>query len=137
MQFTYTYLKNADENNVKVGNYEGKAVYAITKDRLDDTSERYYYIIYDDNNYLYHNGYVYAMVTSGGNVNTFSRRRYNVRREEFKPIPTTTPQAQELPQTTTSSTTGDVELELIVEGTLKKAREMTIDSLLEGFDYGL
>jgi hypothetical protein len=32
---------------------------------------------------------------------------------------------------------GDVQLEIIVEETLKAAREMSIDSLLEGFDYGL
>jgi hypothetical protein len=32
---------------------------------------------------------------------------------------------------------GDVKLEIDVEAVLKSARELTIDSLLEGFNYGL
>jgi hypothetical protein len=36
-----------------------------------------------------------------------------------------------------SSTTADVKVEIDVEATLKKAREMTIEDLLAGFDYGL
>jgi hypothetical protein len=45
-------------------------------------------------------------------------------------------------ETTTSSTSGttttaDVRVEIDVEATLKKAREMTIEDLLAGFNYGL
>ena len=44
-------------------------------------------------------------------------------------------------ETTTSTpgttTTADVRVEIDVEATLKKAREMTIEDLLAGFDYGL
>ena len=134
MQFTYTYLKSADENKMRVGNYEGKPVFAITKDRLEDTADdRYYYIIYDDNNYLYNNGYVYAMIESNGDVNHFSKRRYLTRREA-----PAVAKEEPLPQTTTSSsTTGDVVLELMIEDVLTGARTMTVDSLLEGFEYGL
>ena len=36
-----------------------------------------------------------------------------------------------------TTTTADVRVEIDVEATLKKAREMTIEDLLAGFNYGL
>ena len=142
MKFTYTYLKNAEDNNMRVGAYNGKDVYAISKNRLmQNESEKYMYIIYDDNNYLYNNGMIYATISENGNVNDFRPKRYVLesKREEPKPAFTQTTKAAE---TTTAPTSGeevmgDVMLGLLVDDTLRGARETTIDSLLEGFNYGL
>ena len=142
MQFTYTYLKSADQNGITVGNYNGYDVVPITKSRLSEKeNNNFIYLIYDDDNLLYHNGYVMATVDKNGNVNTFNKRRYIVRREEPKSAFTQEvkeiPRAEDPAAETNSSTTGDAVLELMVEDVLKNAREMTIDSLLEGFNYGL
>jgi hypothetical protein len=144
MQFTYTYLKSAEMNGITVGNYKGYDVIPTTKSRLTDIeSNNYIYLIYDDDNLLYHNGYVMATVDKNGNVTEFNKRRYITRREEpkseeGKEIPrAVVPQERPAAETNSSSTTGDAVLELMVEDVLKSAREMTIDSLLDGFSYGL
>jgi hypothetical protein len=86
-----------------------------------------------------------ATVDKNGNVTEFNKRRYITRREE--PKSAFTQEVKEIPRAevpqerpaaeVSSSTTGDAVLELIVEDVLKNAREMTIDSLLDGFSYGL
>jgi hypothetical protein len=59
--------------------------------------------------------------------------KYDAVKAEFTYVPAAT--------TTTvapgPSTTVDVRVEIDVEATLKKAREMTIEDLLAGFNYGL
>lgn len=145
MQFTYTYLKNAANNNIMLGNWEGKRVYAISKHDLCDSAHDAY-VIYDDNNLLYYDGKVYGQVSATGSIDLFKARSYSVRRtstpqvESFRsdespaePHPTTTTTKEE----TGPSVVGDVQLEIMVDDTLKAAREMSIDSLLEGFNYGL
>ena len=145
MQFTYTYLKNADMNGVVVGRYKGYEVVPTTKETLArrGESDQYVYLLYDDNNLLYRGGKVFGNVDKNGNVTEFTAKRYllhyEARKDEVKEIPRAeTP--KEAPAAETTSTTGivaDVQLEILVEDTLKGAREMSIDSLLEGFDYGL
>jgi hypothetical protein len=146
MQFTYTYLKNADERGVKVGNYKGYDVVPTTKETLMRKGEDddYIYLLYDDNNLLYRNGKVFGNVDKNGNVIEFVARRYLIhyeaRKEEVKEIPRAeTPEETTAADisTSTSGIIGDVALEALVEGTLKGAREMSIDGLLKGFDYGL
>lgn len=140
MQFTYTYLKNAADNCISLGHWEGKKVYAISKDDLCEPSSLYAYVIYDDNNLLYYDGKVYGQVSASGSIDLFRARSYAVRRtsESFRGEEA----PQETPPTTTTEETGpsvvgDVQLEIMVDNTLKAAREMSIDSLLEGFNYGL
>ena len=145
MQFTYTYLKNAEKNGVMVGSYKGYDVVPIAKETLARNGEddNYIYLIYDDNNLLYRNGKVFGSVDKNGNVEEFTARRYllyNKRNEEVKEIPRAkTP--KEAPaadiSTSTSGIVGDAVLEILVENTLIGARTMSIDRLLEGFNYGL
>jgi hypothetical protein len=151
MQFTYTYLKNAEMNGVTVGHYKGYDVIPTTKERLARNGERYDYIylIYDDNNLLYRDGKVFGGVDKNGNVTEFMARRYLVhyeaRREEIKEIPRAeTPQEAPAAETTTDTSNNsasgimtDVVLEALVEGTLANARTMSIDELLKDFNYGL
>ena len=146
MQFTYTYLKNAEQNNITVGRYHGYDVIPTTKERLARNGERddYIYLIYDDNNLLYSDGKVFASVDKNGNVTEFMARRYllHERRKEaeVKEIPRAETPKEALAADTTTSTSGivaDVALGILVEDVLANARTMSIDSLLEGFNYGL
>lgn len=144
MQFTYTYLKNADQNEVVVGHYKGYDVIPTTKEALAKKGERndYIYLIYDDNNLLYQNGKVFGSVDKNGNVEEFTARRYLLNYEAFKK------ELKEFREKSSKSAPaavkeeykaieGDVALGLLVDDTLKSARTLTIDSLLEGFNYGL
>lgn len=153
MQFTYTYLKAAELSNTIVGKYKGYDVCPTTKAHLIQNGERYdvIYLLYDDNNLLYHNGKVFAKVDKNGNVEEFHERRYQLheRREEKSAFTDKEPAAggeastaAEISSSATSTSGNnevivDVALGILVEDTLKGARDMTIDSLLEGFNYGL
>lgn len=151
MQFTYTYLKAAEQSGTIVGKYKGYDVLPTTKAHLAQNGERYdvIYLIYDDNNLLYHNGKVFAKVDKNGNVEEFNERRYRLHEEKsafVKEIPrsasseSTTAASDDTTVSSDNSTSGiiaDVALGMLVEDTLKGARTMSIDSLLEGFDYGL
>ena len=145
MQFTYTYLKNAEMNGLTVGRYNGCDVIPTTKETLARNGEKsdYIYLLYDDNNLLYHNGKVFAKVDKNGNVTEFMARRYLLyevtkevpRAETPKEAPAADDNAYALSNTT--EVIADVALGILVEDTLKGARDMSIDSLLEGFNYGL
>ena len=148
MQFTYTYLKNAEMNNVIVGKYEGYNVLPTTKAHLADNGERddVIYLLYDDNNLLYRNGKVFAKVSANGRVETFYAKRYEIyrKKEEEKSafVREKAPAAGDddtdvSSETSTSGIVADVALGILVEDTLKGARETSIDELLKGFDYGL
>lgn len=148
MQFTYTYLKSAEQNGITVGNYKGYDVVPTTKAHLAKNGERddKIYLLYDDNNLLYQNGKVFANVDKYGNVTEFVARRYLLQykekeKEEVKEIPRAeTPEEAPAADTTTSGNNeiiADVALEALVEDTLKGAREMSVDGLLKDFNYGL
>lgn len=153
MQFTYTYLKNAEKNGVMVGSYKGYDVVPIAKETLarNGEDENYIYLIYDDNNLLYRNGKVFGSVDKNGNVEEFTARRYllyNRKNEEVKDIPragsserrtavAAGDDASASLDTSSSGIIGDVALEALVEDTLKGARTMSIDALLKDFNYGL
>ena len=141
MQFTYTYLKQAEKNDVQLGNWNGHAVYAIHKGAIAEGN--YYsndvYVIYDDNNLLFWNGKIYGEVKPSGSVVECTPRKY--------PVATTTDNKKaftEEKKTETetykdykSETVGDVNLEIEVDNMLKNGRSTTINELLKGFDYGL
>ena len=136
MQFTYTYLKNAEKNNIKLGHWQSKPVYAITKERIDeyDYDEDCAYVIYDWDNYLFYNERLYGNVKPAGDVVEFSSRVYQRRKTGF------TEKKEEKKKEVEeykSETIGDVELGIIVDKTLTDVRSMTIDDLLKGFNYGL
>jgi hypothetical protein len=148
MQFTYTYLKSAEQNGIVVGHYKGCDVVPTTKAHLAKNGEKndVIYLIYDDNNFLYQNGKVFATVKKNGDVDEFYARRYLVyerREDEKSAFVETSAAGDEVPTAADTSTSGnnevmaDVALGILVEDTLKGARDMSIDSLLEGFDYGL
>lgn len=136
MQFTYTYLKQAEKNDIQLGNWNGHSVYAIHKAAIveGDYYTSFAYVIYDDNNLLFYDGRIYGEVKSNGSVVETKPREYLVvkRKESFIEEKKT-----ETYKEYKSETIGDVNLELEVDKMLKNGRGTTIEELLKGFDYGL
>ena len=163
MTFDYNTLKRAAKDGLRLGSWNGKAVFAAPSSRLDNLGSGAYYILYDDENKIVaktSNGWKsYGEVSESGSVNEYSSaRNYKTPAEAAaaarKPSSAAWPQtsgmrysSEPIPQATEGTyapgydvserPTGDVKLEIDVEGTLKKAREMTVESLLEGFLPGV
>lgn len=150
MKFSYSNLKSADQGGNRVGNWHGAPVFASSQHGLKNKSSGVYYIVYDDNNKIvrYKNGdwYEYGTVSEAGNVDEYRSPRSYVReyqspqyyKEETHAVCGKT--ADECDGTAAAADCGpigDVKIGIDVEAVLKNAREMTVDSLLEGFNYGL
>ena len=154
MTFNYGTLKKAEREGTRLGNWNGKAVFAASANNLENLGSGAYYILYDDENKIVartNNGWKsYGEVTEQGSVNEYNSAR-NYRTVEINPtygrkIPRETPPvtvsyASEGSYSPgydrTERPVGDVKTEIDVEETLKRAREMTIEDLLGGFLPGL
>lgn len=168
MTFNYNTLKRASRDGCRLGNWNGKAVFAASAEDLENKGSGAYYILYDDENKIVgrsaaNGGWKsYGEVTEQGSVNEYSNaRNYKTPAEAVaaarkasystsgmkyssKPIPqdvVTVSYATESCYTPgydrAERPVGDVKTELDVEATLQRAREMTIENLLEGFLPGL
>lgn len=145
MEFTYGTLKSADQNGNRVGNWKGRPVFASSKDGLKNRGTGVYYIIYDDDNALVRRNedndkwYKYGWVARSGNVNEESAVEYMKKPQAPKYTPAFIPAAAEekKKEEVSQGIVGDFMLETSVEETLKAARNMTLDDLLAGFNYGL
>ena len=160
MTFDYRTLSQAARSGQRLGNWNGKAVFAASTSQLDNLGSGAYYILYDDENKIVvktSGGWKsYGEVTEQGSVNEYnSARRYNTPAEtaaaarkastsgmrySSEPIPQATMKVSYANEATYSPgydvserPTGDVKMEIDVEDTLKKARELSIDDLLAGF----
>ena len=154
--FDYKSLKEAAKIGDRLGNWNGYPVFSCSKYDLKNKSENIAFIIYDDySNLVVKKGgtwWHYGSVQENGIVNEKNYRvaydcgdgsSYYPKKEEEQPQPTHAVCGKsadkcdgrmEEPQ---DPVIGDVKLGLDVDATLQAAREMTIDSLLEGFNYGL
>ena len=166
MTFDYNTLKRAARDGGRLGNWNGKAVFAASANDLENKGNGAYYILYDDENRIVAragNGWKsYGEVTAQGSVNEYSSaRNYKTPAEAAQAARKASYStsgmrysSEPIPQAVMSVTvgaggsyspgydraerpTGDVKTELDVEKTLKMAREMTIESLLEGFLPGV
>lgn len=175
MTFDYYTLKKAEREGMRLGNWNGKAVFASSANHLENKGTDAYYILYDDENKIVsrsaaNNGWKsYGEVTEQGSVNKYSSaRNYKTSAEAVaaarkakeersystsgmryssEPIPQATMTVSYAPEraggsyspgySRTERPVGDVELKIDVEATLRKAREMTVESLLEGFLPGV
>jgi hypothetical protein len=138
MGFTETYLKYAAINGDRIGGWKGFDVYSTSKANIENGEARYntVYLIYDDNNYLYKDGYVYGTVSANGNVSETEKRRYRVKEAPKKEEEA--PKKKEAPtHEVEDHVIGDVELGIEVDKVLENVRTMSIDDLLKGFNYGL
>ena len=151
MYLDYDVLKRYCDNGNKIGDWNGKEVYVSESDLLEVESRANYYILYDDGNKLvgFINGYwqVVGYVSSRGSVTECSRYKYEfsnekVSKNEMKNSNEKMNSKNEVEmknemENSNEEVIGDVRLGLIVDETLQSARNMTIDSLLVGFNYGL
>lgn len=166
MTFDYNTLKRAARDGSRLGNWNGKAVFAASAADLENKGSGAYYILYDDENKIVsrsaaNNGWKsYGEVTSQGSVNEYnSARNYKTPTEaaaaarrastsgmrySSEPIPQAVMTVSYASEGTyapgydrTERPVGDVKTEIDVEKTLKMTREMTIEDLLEGFLPGV
>ena len=161
MTFDYSTLKRAARDGSRLGNWNGKAVFAASAEGLENKGSGAYYILYDDENKIVartNNGWKsFGEVSAQGSVNEYSSaRNYKTPAEaaaaarkastsgmrySSEPIPQATMKVSYASETSYTPgydrAMGDVKTELDVEKTLKMAREMSIEDLLEGFLPGV
>ena len=138
MEFTYGNLKSFEKTGESLGKWSGLQVFPASKYDLKSKGNGVYYIIYDDANVIVKRiddvFYAYGTVDRVGSVDEWGSKEVYLDlsvKKKGKPMP-----AAPAPQIPVA-VVGDVKLEIDVDDVLKKAREMSIDSLLEGFNYGL
>ena len=149
MKYSYENLKVASKEGARIGNWKGKSVFACNRDGLNRKGNGAYYIVYDDKSSLVGKvndvWYKYGEVNESGGVEEYNTpKRYEAQPQVyFYDTQTYEPVGAYMTAAATTSTPGkdevigDVKLSLDVDATLKAAREMTVNSLLEGFNYGL
>lgn len=146
MKFTYSYLYTAARDNIKIGRWQGIDVYATSDiDLKKGKRHNFYYVVYDNDNKLvgFKNGYwqVFGYVSENGNVEEVDRVQYEFLNEkmkmkyEFKNE--TSNEKVDLKNENENEIIADVKLGMLVDEMLSSARTMTVNSLLEGFNYGL
>lgn len=148
--FTYSALKNAWMNDDRIGRWSGCPVYAVGRAAMgDECVNGVYYVIFDDGNKLVKlNGsgefILHGYITSSGHVEEYNyKMRYISPKEEREAAEERAATEagreakEEIPEAIAEEIIGDVRLGDLVAKTLEAARTMTIDSLLEGFNYGL
>lgn len=155
MTFDYNTLKRAARDGSRLGNWKGKAVFAASALNLGNLGNGAYYILYDDENKIVaktSNGWKsFGEVNAQGSVNEYSSAR-NYRtlastsgmRYSSEPVPQAVVAVSYASEGSyapgydrAERAVGDVKTEIDVEKTLKMAREMTIEDLLEGFLPGV
>ena len=146
MDFSYENLQDAWLHDTRIGNWKGKPVYAVRKDHINEECVNgVYYVVFDD-------GYKiigidssnkmkeYGSIDRSGNVDEhYMPLRYSFYVEEHTEIKKEAPamEVSEQPQAVETPIIADVQIGIDVDATLQAARDMTVDSLLEGFNYGL
>lgn len=140
--FTYSALKNAWMNDDRIGRWSGCPVYAVGRAAMgDECVNGVYYVIFDDGNKLVKlNGsgefILYGYITESGHVEEYNyKMRYISPKEEREAAEAR--EVESVAEEMYEEVVGDVRLGDLVAQTLATARTMTIDSLLEGFNYGL
>lgn len=149
MSFSYSALRAAEKSGDRVGHWKGFPVFSCSEGNLHRKSEGAYFIVYDDENAIVRKQdgewYQWGKVSESGTVNEFDKRKRYGYYESPKPVaefhPVCGKTADKCDGTAAvaahDEVVGDVKLGIDVDATLRAAREMTVDSLLEGFNYGL
>jgi hypothetical protein len=148
--FTYSALKNAWLNDDRIGRWKNSPVYAMERASMgDECVNGVYYVIFDDGNKLVKlNGsgefIMHGYITASGHVEEYNyKMRYISPKEEREAAEERAATEAEREASVASAAEdyeeiiGDVRLGDLVAQTLATARTMTIDSLLEGFNYGM
>lgn len=144
MTFDYGTLSQAAKKDQRLGNWNGKGVFAASVWNLENLGSNFYYILYDDENKIVaktSNGWKsYGEVSESGRVKEYSSaRNYNIvnRLKNYATEVSSGVKDYSPGYNVSEKPTGDVKLEYDIENVLKQAREMTIESFLKGFLSGV
>lgn len=158
MVFSYNNLMSAAKSGQRLGKWKDLPVFSCDRMGLAQKGNGAYYVVYDDDNaFVKKSGsmwFRFGYLDKEGSVHEDTKREYfPIRTERDKEVFYYNEKKAAVEYTspahhTTTTTSGkkkeekdgpvgDIKLEIDVEGTLKKAREMTIEDLLAGFNYGL
>ena len=154
MKFSYQNLKYAAKNGEQIGKWKGSSVFSCGSKDLKYQGSGAYLVVYDDDNTIVSKSgntwYSYGKVSENGQVMEWDKKKYgsyHYDTQTYEPPAAVVSAAvsttknvcgkQEECEAAHEVVVGDVKLGLDVDAVLKAAREMTVDSLLEGFNYGL
>lgn len=144
MVFSYNNLMSAAKSGQRLGKWKDLPVFSCDRQGLSQKGNGAYYVVYDDDNaFVKKSGsmwFRFGYLDKEGSVHEDTKREYfPIRTERDKEVNEKKAEVQYVPtaHTSTPGPVADVKVEIDVEGTLKKAREMTIEDLLAGFNYGL
>ena len=139
-KYTYNYLKSCACSGDRLGTWNDHPVFSCSKEDLKDKAEMVYYVLYDDDNLIvdrkYDRFYSCGQLEVDGAVDSFVEKLYLDLREPAERSVDAKP-ATSFASGNDEIDVPDIRLNNMVENTLKTAREITIDDLLKGFDYGL
>ena len=75
-KYSYNELKLAAAEGRRIGGYRGKNVFSCSKWKYDSLkSKDAFYVLYDENNKLVHDGIVYGTISDGGLVDEWEYER--------------------------------------------------------------
>lgn len=75
-KYSYNELKVAAAEGRRIGGYKGKNVFSCSKWKYDALkSKDAFYVLYDEDNKLVHDGIVYGTISDGGLVDEWERQR--------------------------------------------------------------
>lgn len=135
MGYSFNELQRAWLTDTRLGTYQGWPVFACTKQEalaLTDKDDNYY-IVFDDGNALVRQGKRHGTVSEKGNVDEWRWPRQYADASASATAKTEEPvTAEEEEGIAVSSETSSTSIDL--DDVLTKAREMTVESLLEGLE---
>lgn len=152
MIFNYNTLKQAAKEGSRLGRWKELPVFSCSKQGLLQKGNGAYYVVYDDDNAFVKKTadtwFRYGYLDQSGSVHEENSRSYfPVPKPQVKSASTSQPsmftyasgtfKEEKKPEYKREETTADVRIGVDVEETLRRAREMTVADLLEGFNYGL
>jgi hypothetical protein len=75
-KYSYNELKVAAAEGRRIGGYKGKNVFSCSKWKYDALKNKNaFYVLYDEDNKLVHDGIVYGTISDGGLVDEWERQR--------------------------------------------------------------
>ena len=77
MRFDYSTMKEYAYRKEPIGKYNGVLVFSMSKKAYQDLQDDrgYYYVIYDDGNYIVRDNYIYARLGVNGDLNEFTEKK--------------------------------------------------------------
>ena len=77
MRFDYKTMTEYAYRKEPIGKYNGVLVFSMSKKDYQDLQDDrgYYYLIYDDGNYIVRNNYIYARLSDNGDLHELKEKR--------------------------------------------------------------